>query len=259
MILTVAYAGSMAAVMEGPLRQAARQQDWELRGRAEGATALAELIVGGALTPDVFISITPGPMQRVEQAGKARPSMPFARTEMAFSYAPRGRWSRRLRHDPWWQVMQEPGFRLGRSDPRTDPQGRNIIYTCLLAETWYRQPGLAHRILGPWLNPKQIFSESTLEARVQSGQLDAAATYRFQPAAYDLAVLALPSAINLSSPPSARLELTFGMHRYRPEPLIFYAAALIAAPHPEAARAFVAWLGQPQAQTILQKAGYGHV
>ncbi len=259
MIVSVAYAGSMAAVMEGPLKQAARQQGWELRGRAEGATALAELIVGGALSPDVFISITPGPMQRVEKAGKAGHPIPFARTEMAFAYAPRGRWARPLRHEPWWRVMQAPGFRLGRSDPRTDPQGRNVIYTCLLAETWYRQPGLAHRILGPWLNPKQIFSESTLEARVQGGQLDAAAAYGFQPADYGLAALTLPASISLGSPPSARLELSFGMHRYHPEPLVFYAAALTAAPHPEAARAFVAWLGQPEAQAILHKAGYGHV
>ncbi|MGH9414618.1 MAG: substrate-binding domain-containing protein [Terriglobales bacterium] len=257
--LQVAYAGSMAAVMEGKLRQAARQQGWDVQGRAQGATALAELIVGGALRPDVFISITPGPMQVVRAADKADAAAAFAATAMTLAYDPHGRWAQRLQQGPWWQVLQEPGFRLGRSDPRTDPQGRNIIYVCLLAEANNRKPGLAHKLLGTWINPKQIFSESTLEARVQSGQLDAAAAYRFQPAAYGLAALALPQAVNLASLPTAaaELQLDFGGHVYRPEPLVFYAAALRQAAHPAAARAFVRWLNSKQAQTVLQQAGYG--
>ncbi|MGH9476290.1 MAG: extracellular solute-binding protein [Terriglobales bacterium] len=259
--LSVASAGSMAAVMTGALRQAARQHGWDLRGRAQGATALAELIASGALRPDVFISITGGPMQRVREAGKTERAVAIARTEMTLAYAPQGRWAERLRRGPWWQVLQEPGFRLGRSDPRTDPQGRNIIYTCLLAEADYHQPGLAHRVLGDWIDPKQIFSESTLEARVQSGQLDAVAAYRFQPAAYGMAALPLPDAINLGSLPAAaaKLRVVFGSHVYRPEPLVFYAAALTDASHPAAARAFVVWLTRTQAQSILHGAGYEHV
>ncbi|MGH9466990.1 MAG: extracellular solute-binding protein [Terriglobales bacterium] len=257
----VAYAGSMASVMSGALRQAALQKGWNLRGRAQGATALASLIVGGSLHPDVFISITASPMQRVRQAGRADGALPFAATEMTLAYAPQGRWAHRLQHEPWWEVLQQPGFRFGRSDPRTDPQGRNIIYTCLLAEAYYHQPGVAHRVLGAWINPAQIFAESMLEARVQSGELDATAAYRFQPAAYGLAALPLPATINLKSlPPSAApLRLTFGPESYHPEPLIFYAAALREAPHPAAARAFVAWLGTPEAQSILREAGYGGV
>lgn len=254
----VAYAGSMAAVMEGAIRQAARKQGWELHGRAQGATALAELITHHVLRPDVFISITAGPMRRILDAGQASQAVLFARTAMTLAYDPHGRWATPLQQQPWWQVAQTSGFRLGRSDPRTDPQGRNLIYTCLLAESYYHQPGLAHRLLGDWINPKQIYEESSLEARVQSGQLDAAAAYRFQPAAYGLASVALAAAINLASlPPAASSpQLLLGAKTYRPEPLVFYAAALDDRAQSRAAQAFVAWLGAPEAQAILRQAGY---
>src|ERR1700732_2619050 len=61
--LEVAYAGSMGSVMDGPIRTAVRSLGIELRGRAQGSMALARLIEGGSIQPDVFISVTPPPMR----------------------------------------------------------------------------------------------------------------------------------------------------------------------------------------------------
>ena len=64
--LDVAYAGSMASVMEGAIRRAAAAElDIELQGHAQGASGLAQLIVGGSLRPDVFVSVTPSPVETV--------------------------------------------------------------------------------------------------------------------------------------------------------------------------------------------------
>lgn len=264
--LTVAYAGSMAPLMEGALAEGARAQlGIEVRGRAQGASALAQLIAAGSLRPDVFISVTTGPMRTVLISGKAAQAFPIAHTEMVIAYAPAGRFAQALARageagqPPWWEVVQQPGFRLGRSDPRADPQGRNIIYVLQLAERVYRQPGLASRVLGALLNPRQLFAETMLEARLQSGQLDAAAAYRVQPGAYRLPFVRLAPEINLGltlPPAAAALRLNFDGHTYRPEPLIYYAAALKQAPQPAAAAAYVRWLQAPQAQQILQQAGY---
>ena len=55
--LDVAYAGSMGSLMEGPMKSAAAQAlKIDLHGRAQGSNALAQLIVGGSIRPDVFIS-----------------------------------------------------------------------------------------------------------------------------------------------------------------------------------------------------------
>lgn len=255
----VAYAGSMAAVMEGPMTEAALGLGIEFHGRAQGSTALAHLIAGGSLNPDVFVSITASPMRIVGHAGLAESPVAFASTAMAIAYSPRSRFAEQFQRLPWWQVLDQPGVRFGRSDPRADPQGRNIVYVCELAEEYYQRPGLRARILGPDLNPNQIFTEASLPARVQSGQLDAAASYAFQPRPFGLNAAPLPAAINLAllSPGAKALRLSLDGRTYQPEPLIFFAAALRHAAHPDAARRWTQWLTSVEAQNLLHAAGYG--
>src|SRR6478752_1294279 len=138
--LDVAYAGSMGSLMEGPLKTAATQAlKLDLHGRAQGSNALAQLIVGGSIRPDVFISITPAPMLTVLRAGKADSARPIAHTEMVIAYSPKSRFASRFDaaakgKEDLWKILLEPGLRFGRTDPVTDPQGRNIIFTMMLAE-----------------------------------------------------------------------------------------------------------------------------
>lgn len=259
--LEVAYAGSMTAVMEQAIGPAAgRALGVALRGRAQGANALAHEITGGSLRADVFIAVTAEPMAIVLQAGMARTAAAIARTEMVIAYAPRGKFAAALAAgQPWWRILETPAVRFGRTDPSADPQGRNIIYVCELAERYYRQPGLAARILGPTMNPRQIFAEAMVEGRLQSGELDAASAYRTQPGPFHIPYVRLPAAINLSealTEADRGIALTLDGRTYRPQALIFYAAALTAAAQPAAARAFVRWLGGAQAQALLRQYGY---
>jgi molybdate/tungstate transport system substrate-binding protein len=257
--LDVAYAGSMASVMEGALRRAAAAElDLELQGHAQGASGLAQLIVGGSLRPDVFVSVTPSPMETVLRAGMAAVAAPIARTEMVIAWSPKSRF--RGRPEPWWDILEEPGLRFGRTDPITDPQGRNIVFVMELAARFYHQPDLARRILGADLNPEQIFTEPSVQARLQSGELDAASAYKIQPAAFGLPYLALPVEINLASDrlaaEYASATLTLNGRTYHPEPLVYYAAALKSAAHPVEAAAFARWLQGKTAQDIFRQAAY---
>src|SRR5215471_6322540 len=133
--LDVAYAGSMGAVMDGGGRVgAAKALGVELRGRAQGSLGLARLIEGGSIRPDVFISVTPGPMQVVLDAHKAARAVPIARTEMVIAYSPRSRFAKLFAASgqpgarQWWEILETRGLRFGRTDPMTDPQGLNIIF-----------------------------------------------------------------------------------------------------------------------------------
>ncbi|HLW55533.1 MAG TPA: extracellular solute-binding protein [Candidatus Angelobacter sp.] len=265
-VLDLAYAGSMGSLMEGPLKAAAaRDLKIELHGRAQGSNALAQLIVGGSLRPDIFIAVTPGPMLTVLRAGKAESAQPIAHTEMVIAYSPRSRFAPDLAaaaegKKNWWEVLQQPGFRFGRTDPVTDPQGRNIIFTVMLASSLYRQPGLVEKILGPAINEKQIFTEPTVQARLQSGELDAASAYKIQPSPFHLPYIGLLKEINLSAPnlqaDHPDLALSVGGKIFRPEPLIFYAAVLKDAPHGSAAAAFTEWLRGSDAQAIFRDYNY---
>src|ERR1700730_2564142 len=234
--LQVAYAGSMGSMMDGAMRPAIAQAlGAELQGRAQGSTGLANLIVAGSIRPDVFISVTPGPMRTVLKAGKAARAIPSARTEMVIAYSPKSQYAAALSKSgdpgarPWWQILEIPGFRFGRTDPNTDPQGLNIIFTMQLAGIFYHQPDLADKTLGPQINPQQIFQEPEVMARLQAGQLDASSAYRTQPDSFGLPFVTLPKEINLgdAAMESAykKATVTLNGKTLHPAPLIFYAAA----------------------------------
>lgn len=263
----LAYAGSMGPLVDrGLTPEAARSLRLQIRGRGQGAYGLAHLIAAGSLRPDVFISITAGPMNILFQAGQAARAYPIARTELVIAYNPTVRFAVRLRRAkragaaPWWRVLAMPGLRFGRTNPLTDPQGRNIIIALRLEAQRRRQPRLARRILGPPINPRQIFPEAEIMARLASGQLDASSAYRFQPVAFHLPYLALPPAINLGDPARGQAYRKIVLHiagkTYRAQPLVFYAARLSHAPHPRRAARLLAWLRGGQAQTILARFGF---
>jgi molybdate/tungstate transport system substrate-binding protein len=91
-VLDVAYAGSMGSMMEGPVKTAvAKSLELDMHGRAQGSSALAHLIAGGSIRPDVFMPVTPGPMLTVLRAGKAETAEPITHTEMVIAYSPKSR------------------------------------------------------------------------------------------------------------------------------------------------------------------------
>ena len=265
--LQVAYAGSMGSMMDGGVRPAiAKALGAEMQGRAQGSTGLANMIIAGSIRPDVFISVTPGPMRIVLKSGKAETGIPIARTEMVIAYSPKSQYAAALAKagqpssKPWWQILETPGLRFGRTDPNTDPQGLNIIFMMQLAARYYHQPDLAGKILGPQINPQQIFQEPQVMARLQAGQLDASSAYKTQPAALGLPFISLPTEINLGSASMEheyqQASVTLNGKPHRPSPLVFYAAVLKDAPQPKLAERFVAWLQSPQAREILARYHY---
>jgi len=268
-ILDVSYAGSMGSMMEGPIKASAAQSlKLEFHGRAQGSSALAQLIVGGSIRTDVFIPVTPGSALTVLRAGKANSAQPVAHTEMVIAYSPKSRFASRFEalaendknKEEWWKILLEPGLRFGRTDPVTDPQGRNIIFTMMLAAKLSKQTDLVEKILGPTINEKQIFTEPTMMARLQSGELDASSAYKIQPGPLNLPYITLPKDVNLSGQTvhadHPEVSLSVGGKTYNPEPLIYYAAVLKDAPNPKGAAAFVEWLKSDEGQAIFRRYNY---
>ena len=269
--LTVAFAGSMGVLMnEGFGPEFTKQTGAAFRGIGEGAFALARQIAAGTMLPDAFISITPGPINVVEKAGKITSAVPIASTAMVIAYSPKSRFVKQLEAAAtgrmrWWEVLQARNLRFGRTDPRTDPQGRNIVFTFKLAERYYNQPHLLQNVLGPVINPSQIFTEPSLLARLDTGELDATSGYESAVKSLKLPFIKLPDEINLSNPAmvqswyntvSLTLEVKGRKTLVRPQPLVFYAAILKEAPNPELAKQFVALLTSTEGAVMLTKYGY---
>lgn len=253
-------------MLEGSFKDAvAASLQLNLRTYAGGADAVAHSLMDGSLRADVFLPITAAPMLTVLRAGKAREAQPFARTEMVILYSPKSRFAARFDaaaqgKDRWWEVLQEPGIRLARSNPASDPSGRSILSTLMLAAKKYGQPDLVQKVLGPTLNPEQVGHGGNVMASLQSGQLDAIGSYKIGAASAHLPYIALPDEINLSeSDLHARdpeLQLVIENKVFHTEPLIFYAAVLQDAANPKAAAAFGSWLKGREAQDLLHAHQY---
>lgn len=268
----VAYAGSMGALMDHGIGPAFAAMDHvAYQGIGHGSFALARLIAAKQMVADVFVPITAGPFEVVRSAGLGPHAVPVASTQMCIAYSPKSRFAKDFAaaaagQVPWYEVLLKPGVRFGRTDPRTDPQGRNILFTLRLAEIFYHQPGLAVKLLGPALNPQQIFTEPSLLARLEAGQIDASSGYLSAVHSQHLPFIPLPGEINLGDPTMAakwysraRIPVPepHGTTKLAsPDPLEFYAVGLANAPDPAAARRFVAFLRGAAGQKLFASYGY---
>jgi molybdate/tungstate transport system substrate-binding protein len=271
-IIRVAYAGSMGVVMDRFIGPAfAKANNAEFQGIGQGAYGLARQLEGRLLQADVFVSITAGPIEIVKQAGITGTAVPVASTEMVVAYSPKSKFvpdfeAAAQGKKNWYEVLQFGGLRFGRTDPATDPQGQNIIFTMLLAENFYMQPGLATRILGYYQNPQQIFTEPSLLSRLEAGQIDASSGYLSAARSHHLPFIQLPDEINLSNPAMEaawykNVQFTIKLPdgktaTLNTQPLVFYATVLKDSKQPVLSQRFVQFLQGPEGQKLLQDNGY---
>jgi molybdate/tungstate transport system substrate-binding protein len=269
--ITVAYAGSMGTLMDqglNPSFTAATGVD--VHGMGQAAMALAHLIIGGTLKPDVFVPVSAGPAKLVRDAGLADKAVPVASTSIVLAYSPASKFAAQFaaaKGADWTKIFLAPDFRLGRTDPAVDPQGQYMLFALQLAEQYYKLPGFAAKVTGTMQNPAQLFAEPSLLARLQAGQIDAMLGYKSAVMSQKLPFIELPAAVNLSDPALAKsiyakasLTLTGKDGKTKtvhPSPLVFYALALNAAVNPKAAAGYVAFLQGAEGQAIFKRFGYG--
>jgi molybdate/tungstate transport system substrate-binding protein len=266
--LRIAYAGSMGVMMDNAAGPAfAKTHHATYQGIGQGSYALARLLAAHQLQADVFVTITPGPMQVLKQAGLVTSAVPVASTQMVVVYSPHSRFAADFAaasrgEKKWYEVLSEQGVRLGRTDPAVDPQGANVLLTLQLAAEYYHQPDLLKTIAGAPQNPSQIFTEPSLMSRLEAGQIDAAIGYASAAQSHRLPTIALPDEINLGNPDlqqswydRASITLDNGKTLHV-QPLVFYAGVLTDAQQPELGRDFVAFLRGAQGQALFREHGY---
>ncbi len=235
----VLYAGSLVALMEHSLRPAFDHASGDrFEGYPGGSTLLANEIKARLRPADVFVSAVPEVNRTLE--GKANGDwvawyLAFARSPLVIGYNPKSRFAADFKTKPWYEVLEEPGFRLGRTDPKLDPKGTLTVRLMKKAEAFYKIPGLAKRVLGGPENPAQVLPEETLVGRLQSGELDAGFFYSTETAEAHIPAIALPASIASAA--------------------LYTATVLKRAPNPKGAVRFVAFLLTPEARRLMKEKG----
>lgn len=272
--IRVTYAGSMGKVMDQGLGPAfAKADNGDYQGQGQGAYGMARLLASHKIEADVFVSITPGPMQILKDAGLIDDAVPVASTSMVIAYSPKGKHAAQFeqasqkKDGEWLNLLAQKDVSFGRTDPYVDPKGQNIVFSLMLAEKYYKMPGIADKILGSLQNPVQTHQEGGLLARLESGQVDAAAGYESEVRSAHLPYVALPDEINLNNPAMAKrwydtvsftIKDSKGQDQVlHTQPMVFYAAVLKNAPNGvEQGQKFVTFMKSAEGQKLFKAFGY---
>jgi molybdate/tungstate transport system substrate-binding protein len=217
----VAYASSLEFLNENvvkPAFTAATGAGFSGTGNASGT--LESDIAAGEISPNVFESVGSDNITPLEPKFTTW-YVPYAGTSMVIAYNPKSKYASEFKayadgskplSTLFSTLLQTPGLKLGRTDPNTDPQGRDFIYMLELAQKYYNLPSdTVSKILGTsdfgTSNSSQIYAESSLDSTLESGQLDASSAFVTQAIELHLDYIPLPVQINLGS---AALASTYG-------------------------------------------------
>ncbi len=231
----VLYAGSLVNLMESRIGPGFRvATGYSLDGFAAGSTALAAQIKGEVRQADVFVSASPSVNAGLEGAangGWVSWYLTFADSPLVLGYNPHSRFAQQLRTRPWYQVVDQPGFLLGRTDPATDPKGKLAVTALRSAAARYRIPALDSIAS----STSGVYPEETLVGRLQAGQLDAGFFYTSETTAASIPTVPLTGE---------ELGATYTI------------TVLNRAPHRAGAEAFVKYLLGPAGQAVLRRDGF---
>jgi molybdate/tungstate transport system substrate-binding protein len=228
----VLYAGSLVNLMEkqiGPAFNAAT--GYTFTGFSAGSTALATQIKGKVRQGDVFISASPA--VNATLMGPSNGSwvswyVTYATSPLVLGYNPHSKFAQDLKTMPWYQVITQPGFLIGRTDPATDPKGKLTVTALTGAAVKYREPKLASIAT----DSSTVYPEETLVGRLQAGQLDAGFFYTSEAKAANIPTVPLTGET---------------------EKATYTVTILNQAPHQAGAEAFVNYFLGPQGTATLEQ------
>jgi len=207
--ISVMYAGSLVNVFENEIKSAFQNlTGYNFIGEAKGSVQISNMILDGFRKPDVFVSADTTPIERLinHNPPLANWLVKFGSAELVIAYNPKSPFASDLLKAskgeiPWYKVLEKEGFKFGRTDPELDPKGYYTVIAAKLANIYYNDSTIKDRIfLGEDRNKKQIFPEEILKSILDSGQIDATASYKHEAIAKGLPYITLPDQINLSNP-----------------------------------------------------------
>lgn len=187
----------------------------------------------------------------------------FARNRMIVGYTERSRHATEIDSTSWTRILAERGVEVGRPDPNTAPAGYRTLIMLQLAESYYRSPGLAKRILANAPPKNMRPNAAELATLLQTGEVDYVFDYESVAAAYGFHALHLPAAIDLGDPSRAaeyqrarvRVKATgTDSVTFVGGPIVYAISVPKAAPHLAAAERLAAFLLSADGRSMMRAA-----
>ncbi len=230
-VVDVYSAGSLDTLLSKSIGPAFhRATGYTLVNTPGGSSTLAAEIRNKTVVADVFISAAPSVNALLE--GRKNGSWvtwyaSFAASPYVLGYYPKGRFAHDLRTMPWYKVITMRGFRLGRTNPSQDPGGVLAVRALREIAKSRHLPAL-DRLAS---ESSDEYSETTEQAGIQNGELDASFMYEADANSQHSPFVALTGV-------KVRGDYTVALLRR--------------APHTAAAEAFIRFLLGPSGQRALR-------
>jgi molybdate/tungstate transport system substrate-binding protein len=226
----VISAGSLQTLIAkiAPAFQAAT--GYKLVDTSGGSSSDAADIKNKVDVEDVFVSASPAvdaTLEGKKNGGWVSWYASFAASPEVLGYYPKSKFAHDLKTMPWYKVITMSGFRLGRTNPSQDPGG--VLARKALEQTATKQHLPALKKLAT--ESSDEYSETTEQAGIQSGQLDASFMYEADANSQKSPFVKL-TGVNLSGD---------------------YTITIVKnAPHVAAAEAFIKFLLGPKGQAAMK-------
>jgi molybdate/tungstate transport system substrate-binding protein len=195
--LTIFHAGSLTVPFEKIIDGFKKENPGvevlkEIAGSRECARKISEL----KKPCDVFASADYMVIDQLLIPVYADWNLKFAANEMTIVYTEKSRKAKEIKAQNWYNILLDEKVNFGRAEPNADPCGYRTVLTMKLAEIFYKQKGLAEKILSKdkeYIRPKEV----DLLALLDAGEIDYIFLYRSVAEQHGLKFLILPDKINL--------------------------------------------------------------
>jgi molybdate/tungstate transport system substrate-binding protein len=191
--ITILAAGSL----QNALLDLETAVDVPVAVEVHGSATVARLIAEGKRDPDI---VSVADVALFEELLSPPWYSVFASNAVVIAYDPNSEGGRRIAAagaDGWYEPLIAGAVDLGRTDPDRDPLGYRALFTLELASRYYAdaanlREGIPRR--------EQIYPETGLLSRFETGAIDAAFTYRSMAVERGYEYVDLPDRIDLGDP-----------------------------------------------------------
>jgi len=261
--IVVFNAGSLARPLRAALDSFTAGTNMKIEQENAGSVETARKLTELHRIPDLVGSADYQIFPKYLMPGQTSWYARFARNRMVLMYTPKSKSASTIDSLTWYKVLETKGVQTGRSDPALDPNGYRSLIVMRLAEQYYKQPGLADRLVANSaahvVRPKEV----DLMGLLQAGEIDYAWSYESVAQAAKLPYVTLPRAIDLSDPADSAQYAKASVRipgntpkdtvEIKGEPIIYGFTVPRDAPHKALGEKFAAFLISDAGKRILAR------